>query len=85
MDDAQKRCLMEANRSQSTFEEATKRMQETGEEFCVSCLKGVGFPARTHIDHPVRYASGAYYVEGGGQLCSPCGTASLMSSNISAH
>lgn len=55
------------------IEEAVRRMERTGEEFCVSCGRGMGFPAmQTHVNHPVRYEHGARYVEGCGQVCGEC-------------
>ncbi|OGZ04714.1 MAG: hypothetical protein A2845_05485 [Candidatus Lloydbacteria bacterium RIFCSPHIGHO2_01_FULL_49_22] len=55
------------------IEEAVRRMEQTGEEFCVSCGRGMGFSAmNTHVDHPVRYENGARYVEGSGQVCGDC-------------
>ena len=53
--------------------DAIARQQQTGEEFCVQCAKGVGFSAmKTHIDSPTRFVNGAYYTEGAGQTCATC-------------
>ncbi len=41
-------------------------------EFCVLCSRKLGFSSLLHINSPVRQEGGAYYVEGGGQVCALC-------------
>ena len=68
-----------------SFDEALKRMKETGEEFCVRCLTFLGFPFKIHVDSPIRHTDGARYVEGGGQLCRTCGKTHTQPGGYSEH
>ncbi len=54
------------------LDEAIAREKRTGLEFCSSCAKWLHFRSSLHIENPVRYIDGAYYVEGGGQTCAEC-------------
>ena len=57
-----------------TQKERSKRCNELNariEEFCVVCLKPMGFPKATPVDAPIRFKDGANYNEGG-QACGNC-------------
>ncbi len=42
------------------------------EEFCVICLKTLGFLKSLHVYARERFENGASYVEGAGQSCGDC-------------
>lgn len=46
--------------------------QAGNEEFCSVCFSLMGFSKERNIEDPIRFANGAAYIRGVGQVCRDC-------------